>query len=97
MEVAVDVGDGVRDFEIVATKAGRRIEISTGRNVVEVTEVTRSGQAVRSARFMASRVVAIIERPAPEGASEASQAWEASRSPRTPPERQPSLALDQGD
>lgn len=89
VEIAVDVGEDVRDFEIVATKAGRRVEVSTGRSVVEVTEVTRSGQAVRSARFMASRVIAIIECPALEGASEAS------RLRRTPSETQPSLALDQ--
>jgi hypothetical protein len=31
---------------------------------VEVTEVTRSGSAVRTARFMASRVVALVEHPA---------------------------------
>ncbi len=89
VEILVDVGEGVRDFEVVATKAGRRVEISTGRGVIDVTEVTRSGQAVRSARFMASRVIAIIERPALEGASEAS--------PRrgTRSGTQPSLALDQ--
>ncbi len=88
VEIAVDVGEGVRDFEIVATKAGRRVEISTGRSVVEVTEVTRSGHAVRSARFMASRVIAIIERPAVESASEASR-------PRSPSRKQPSLELDE--
>jgi hypothetical protein len=63
VEVVVDVGDGTRAFEIVATKAGRRVESSTVRGVVEVTEVTRTGQPVRSARFMASRVVAIVEHP----------------------------------
>jgi hypothetical protein len=34
------------------------------RGLVEVTEVTRSGSAVRTARFMASRVVALVEHPA---------------------------------
>ena len=63
VEVVVDVGDGTRTFEIVASKAGRRIETSTVRGVVEVTEVTRTGQPVRSARFMATRVVAIVEYP----------------------------------
>ncbi len=61
----VDVGGGaVQRFEIAATKAGRRVEIANSRGSVEVTEVTRSGQAVRSGRFMATRVVAIIEHPA---------------------------------
>jgi hypothetical protein len=65
VEVLVDVGGGaVQRFELVATKAGRRVEISNARGTVEVTEVTRSGQPVRSGRFMATRVVAIIEHPA---------------------------------
>jgi hypothetical protein len=64
VEVLVDVGGGVQHFEIVASRAGRRVEISTVRGTVEVTEVTRTGQPVRSARFMATRVVAIVEHPA---------------------------------
>lgn len=63
VEVVVDVGDGTRTFEIVASKAGRRVETTTGRGVVEVSEVTRTGQPVRTARFMATRVVAIVEHP----------------------------------
>jgi hypothetical protein len=31
---------------------------------VEVTEVTRGGTPVRTARFMASRVLALVEHPA---------------------------------
>jgi hypothetical protein len=64
VEVLVDVGGGVQRFEIVATRAGRRVEVATIRGTVEVTEVTRSGRPVRSARFMATRVVAIVEHPA---------------------------------
>ena len=65
VEIVVDTGDGsVRQFEVTATKAGRRVEISTARGTVEVSEVTRSGQTVRSARFMANRVVALVEHPA---------------------------------
>lgn len=68
VEVLVDAGNGaVQRFEIRATRAGRRIEVSTGRGVVEVTEVTRGGTPVRSGRFMASRVVAVVEHPAVEG------------------------------
>jgi hypothetical protein len=63
VEVVVDVGDGVRTFDIVASRAGRRVEISVGRTTVEVVEVTRTGQAVRTARFLASRIVAIVEHP----------------------------------
>lgn len=67
VEVVVDVGDGVQRFDIVATKAGRRVEVSSGRATVEVVEVTRTGRAVRTARFMAARVVAIVEHPIDPG------------------------------
>jgi hypothetical protein len=64
VEVVVDATDHVREFQIVARRAGRRLETSTGRGIVEVTELTRTGQVVRTARFMASRVIAIVEHPA---------------------------------
>jgi hypothetical protein len=67
VEILVDTGNGVRAFEIAATKSGRRVEVSTVRNMVEVAEVTRTGQPVRSARFLSSRVVAIVEHPAADG------------------------------
>jgi hypothetical protein len=67
VEVVVSADDGSRTFEIVATRAGRRVEIANARGVVEVTEVTRTGQPVRTGRFMASRVVALVEHPAAEG------------------------------
>ena len=66
MEIVVAADDGSRTYEIVATRAGRRVEITTGRGVVEVVEVTRTGEPVRTARFMASRVVALVEHPASE-------------------------------
>ena len=66
VEILVDVGDGVRGFDITATKAGRKVEVSTSRGTVEVSEVTRTGNVVRSGRFMQARVVAIVEHPALE-------------------------------
>lgn len=66
VEIVVDTGDGTRTFEIVATRAGRRVEVATVRGTVEVSEVTRTGQLVRSGRFMATRVVAVVEYPALE-------------------------------
>src|SRR5437867_8408575 len=66
VEIVVDVGEGVRNFEVVATRDGRRVEVSIARGQVEVVEVTRSGRIVRTARFMASRVVALVEHPAAE-------------------------------
>ncbi|HEV3472857.1 MAG TPA: hypothetical protein VG408_06575 [Actinomycetota bacterium] len=64
VEVVVDVGDGTKTYEIEATKAGRRVEVTSARGIVEVAEVTRTGVIVRSGRFMATRVVAVIEHPA---------------------------------
>lgn len=55
-----------RTYEIAATRAGRRVDVRTGRGLVEVTEVTRGGTPVRTARFMASRVLALVEHPANE-------------------------------
>jgi len=71
VEVAVDVGNGVQTYEIVATRAGRRVEVSTGRGVIEVSEVTRSGTVVRTARFMTGRVVALVEYPVDGEATDA--------------------------
>lgn len=68
VEVVVDSGDGVLRYDIEATRAGRRIEISTSRGVIEVAEVTRSGSPVRTGRFMAARVIALVEHPAPPAA-----------------------------
>jgi hypothetical protein len=64
VEIVVDAGGEVKTYEVTASRAGRRVEVSTGRGIVEVTEVTRTGNAVRSARFMASRVLALVEHPA---------------------------------
>jgi hypothetical protein len=78
VEIVVDVGGETRTYEVVATRAGRRVEITTRRGVVEVSEVTRTGGPVRTARFMASRVLALVEHPA--GAAEEhpppSEIWE---------------------
>ena len=65
VEIVVDAGDGgIKVYDVAATRIGRRVEITTGRGIVEVTEVTRAGTPVRSARFMSSRVVALVEHPA---------------------------------
>jgi hypothetical protein len=42
------------------------VEVSTSRGTVEVAEVTRTGNVIRSGRFMQTRVVAIVEHPALE-------------------------------
>ncbi len=78
VEIVVDAGSGTaRIYEVEAMRAGRRVEVVHGRGVVEVSEVTRGGTAVRTARFMAGRVIALVEHPAapvrlPDDAAEAS-------------------------
>ncbi len=66
VEIVVDTGNGVQTFEIEATRAGRRVDISVSRGVVEVSEVTRGGTPIRTGRFMATRIVAMVEHPAGE-------------------------------
>ncbi|WP_216896706.1 hypothetical protein [Nocardia alni] len=67
VEIVVDVGDASRSYEIAATRAGRRVDVRIARGVVEVSEVTRTGTAVRTARFMAGRTLAVVEFPADKG------------------------------
>ena len=64
VEIVIDAGDEVRTYEIVASRNGRRVEIETGRGIVTVSEVTRTGTPVRTARFMATRILALVEHPA---------------------------------
>jgi hypothetical protein len=64
VEIVIDAGGNTRTYEIEATRAGRRVEVSHGRGLVEVTESTRGGTRVRTARFMANRVLALVEHPA---------------------------------
>jgi len=66
VEAVVDTGQGTQTFVIEATRAGRRIEVTTSRGVVEVSEVTRGGTPVRTGRFLSSRLIALVEHPAHE-------------------------------
>jgi hypothetical protein len=68
VEIVIDAGGSTRSYDIAATRAGRRVETTHGRGVVEVAEVTRGGTPVRTARFMAGRVLALVEHPAPRPA-----------------------------
>lgn len=68
VEIVIDAGGEARTYDVAATRAGRRVDVRTGRSVVEVSELTRSGTPVRTARFMASRVLALVEHPAAPGA-----------------------------
>jgi hypothetical protein len=68
VEIVVDAGGEARTYEVAATRAGRRVEVSVNRGVVTVSEVTRGGSVARIPRFMANRVLALVEHPAPRGA-----------------------------
>ena len=64
VEVVIDAGSGTtKTYDIAATRAGRRVTITHSRGVVEVSEITRGGTTVRSARFRANRVLALVEHP----------------------------------
>ncbi|MEV0309130.1 hypothetical protein [Nonomuraea fuscirosea] len=65
VEIVIDAGgSSPRTYEITATRAGRRVEVANRRGLVEVSEVTRTGAPVRTARFMSSRILALVEHPA---------------------------------
>jgi hypothetical protein len=69
VEVVIDAGSGTtRTYDIVASRAGRRVSVTHGRGVVEVSETTRGGSTVRTARFLANRVLALVEHPASDAA-----------------------------
>ena len=74
VEIIIDVGDGTRAYDMTATRAGRRVEVATRRGLVEVTEVTRTGTPVRTARFMASRIVSLVEFPASDSSAGGTEA-----------------------
>jgi hypothetical protein len=68
VEIVIDAGGETRTYEVVATRAGRRVEIAHRRGVIEVSEVTRTGSPVRTAQFMSSRILALVEHPADDEA-----------------------------
>lgn len=64
VEVLVDAGGGAaREYVVEATRAGRTVEVRSSRTTVEVRELTRTGGVVRTARFIAPRVLAVVEHP----------------------------------
>jgi hypothetical protein len=73
VEIVVDAGGVTKTYEVAATRAGRRVEVLNRRGMIEVSELTRGGTPVRTARFMASRVIALVEHPAPRRAADAAE------------------------
>ena len=67
VEVLVDAGGGTaKEYLVRATRNGHRVEVKTSRSTVEVNELSRSGGVVRTAKFMAPRVLAVVEHPVGE-------------------------------
>lgn len=65
IEIVIDAGSGTtRTYNLVATRAGRKVSLTHGRGFVEVSETTRGGSTVRTARFLTNRVLALVEHPA---------------------------------
>jgi hypothetical protein len=69
VEIVIDAGGDTKTYEVAATKAGRRVEVVNRRGLIEVSELTRGGTTVRTARFMSSRVIALVEHPASRSAT----------------------------
>ena len=44
VEVLVDAGGGTaKEYQVRATRSGRRVEVKTSRSTVEISELTRNG------------------------------------------------------
>jgi hypothetical protein len=85
VEIVVDAGGVTKTYEVAATRAGRRVEVVNRRGMIEVSELTRGGTAVRTARFMASRVIALVEHPAPGRGAAAGEREAPAHAARTAP------------
>ena len=47
VEIVIDAGSGTtRTYDVTATRAGRRVNVTHGRGVVEVSEITPSLRSV---------------------------------------------------
>ena len=71
---------GMADFDPAVEVVG--VILNKAGSARNVAEITRSGEAVRTARFMASRVLALVEHPAAERAP----AEKAPAEPAAPPQ-----------
>ncbi len=59
----MDIGGGMtREFEVSATMNGRTVEVSeVKRGLIEVSELKKGGEKARTNKYMASRVIALVE------------------------------------
>jgi hypothetical protein len=74
VSVIVDAGAGtVKEFDVEATKKGRRVEVTEKRLTTEVAEIDQGGNTVRTCRFRNDRIVALIEHKVEDAPKPAAQ------------------------
>jgi hypothetical protein len=68
--VLVDSGAGTtQQFEVEATKKGRKVEVREQGRTTSVVEIDQGGNTVRTCRFRNDRIIALVERKVDEEAS----------------------------
>ncbi len=61
IQILVDAGPATREFEIEATKKGRKVDVRTQTRTTDVVEVDQGGNDVRTCRFRNDRIIALLE------------------------------------
>jgi hypothetical protein len=60
--IYVDTGaQEAKTFEVVATKAGRTVDVKAGNRLTEVSELDKNGNVAHTSRFMTARIISLIE------------------------------------
>ncbi len=60
--VLVDSGAGTtQQFEVEATKKGRKVEVREQGRTTSVVEIDHGGNTVRTSRFRNDRIIALVE------------------------------------
>jgi uncharacterized protein (DUF1786 family) len=67
--VVVDAGTATREFEIEATKKGRKVEVREQGRTTSVVEVDQGGNDVRTCRFRNDRIIALVEHKVEEASA----------------------------
>jgi uncharacterized protein (DUF1786 family) len=67
--VVVDAGTVTREFEIEATKKGRKVEVRIQARTTDVVEVDQGGNDIRTCRFRNDRIIALVEHKVEEASA----------------------------
>ena len=72
--VLVDSGAGTtQQFEVEATKKGRKVEVREQGRTTSVVEIDQGGNTVRTCRFRNDRIIALVEHKVEEEISPAAR------------------------